>query len=152
MSFTLENLNSRQKLAIEAAHRALKTSYSPYSKFSVGAALLLTNGHIIEGSNQENIAYPSGLCAERVALFYASSKFPNVPVKAIAITAKANGFEINSPVAPCGSCRQVMAETQTRFNNKVRIIMMGDKGAVQIMDSVDAILPFMFHADELKKH
>lgn len=145
-------LNEEDRMLLDHAKKAIESAYAPYSEYHVGAAVLLENGEIICGNNQENIAYPSGLCAERVALFYASSKYPDVPVKAIAITAKANGFEINSPVAPCGSCRQVMAETETRFKNKLKIIMMGDKGAVQIMEGVDTILPFMFHADELKKH
>jgi cytidine deaminase len=149
---SIAELNPGDRALLSRAKEAIKSAYAPYSAYHVGAAVLLENGKIICGNNQENIAYPSGLCAERVALFYASSKYPDVPVKAIAITAKASGFEINSPIAPCGSCRQVMAETETRFKNKLKIIMMGDKGAVQIMEGVDSILPFMFHADELKKH
>ena len=148
---SITELNQEDRVLLDRAKEALKSAYAPYSAYYVGAAVLLENNEIICGNNQENIAYPSGLCAERVALFYASSKYPDIPVKVIAITAKANGFEINSPVAPCGSCRQVMAETETRFKNKLRVIMMGDTGKVQIMEGVESILPFMFHADELKK-
>ena len=147
-----EELSNEDSALFAAAEKAISKAYAPYSHFKVGAAVLLENGEVITGNNQENAAYPSGLCAERVALFYASSIFPDIPVKTIAISAKAENFQFKGPVAPCGSCRQVMAETETRFKNKLKIIMMGDKGAVQIMEGVDTILPFMFHADELKKH
>ena len=141
---------ARQKL-IDTANNAKKSAYAPYSGFKVGAAALLENGEIITGNNQENAAYPSGLCAERVALFYASSKHPDVAVKTIAISANTENFELHGPVAPCGSCRQVMAETENRFHNKLRIIMKGISGKIYLVEGVNNLLPWMFIADELKK-
>jgi cytidine deaminase len=117
----------------------------------VGAAVLLDNGKIFTGNNQENVAYPSGICAERVALFYASSQYPDIPVKAIAISARARGFKINSPVTPCGSCRQVMAETENRFQQKMKLIMRGENGKINVVDGIKNLLPLMFRAEELKK-
>ena len=135
----------------EKAYEALKTSYSPYSHFAVGAALLLKNGEIILGSNQENGAYPSGLCAERVALFYAGATFPNVPVKAIAIAANHNGTPTDNPVAPCGGCRQVMIETRTIGKEPITLIMVGKKRVV-VVDDVSHMLPFSFtNMDEFLK-
>jgi cytidine deaminase len=136
---------------MELAIKATDFAYAPYSTFRVGAAVLLKNGKIFTGNNQENMAYPSGLCAERVALFYAASQYPDVAVKAIAVTAHASDFEIDHPVAPCGACRQVMAETENRSQEKMRLIMMGEKGKVQIIEGVDNILPLMFHEENLKK-
>ncbi len=147
----IEELESEDSMLLAKAVEAAGNAYAPYSAFRVGAAVLLENGEIITGNNQENAAYPSGLCAERVALFYASSVYPDVPVKAIAITAKAENFTIEEPVAPCGACRQVMAETENRFNNKLRIIMMGETGVVQVVEGMESLLPSAFHSDELKK-
>ncbi len=144
-------LSSEDSDLFAAAETAIPQAYAPYSGFKVGAAVLLENGEIITGNNQENAAYPSGLCAERVALFYASSKFPDVPVKTIAISAQATDFSFKGPVAPCGSCRQVMAETENRFQNNVRIIMKGVSGKIYIIEGINNLLPWMFIADELKK-
>ena len=115
-----------QELAI-AAKKASNTAYSPYSKFKVGAAVLLENGKIISGSNQENSAYPSGLCAERVALFYANSQHPKIAIKAIAIVAFHNNNELEQPVYPCGSCRQVIIESQSRQKNPIQVLFIGKK-------------------------
>ena len=139
-----------QNLLLEAKN-AVDNSYAPYSEFHVGAAVLLENGKIIKGSNQENSAYPSGLCAERVALYYANSQYPNVAVKAIAITAKAEHFIIESPIAPCGACRQVMAETEHRQKNKIRVIMQGTKGPVIATKGIENLLPMVFQEEKLKK-
>ncbi len=146
-----KELESEDDKLLQKAVDAVKNAYAPYSTFSVGAAVLLENGEIITGNNQENAAYPSGLCAERVALFYASSQYPDVAVKAIAITAKAKNFTIKEPVAPCGSCRQVMAETENRFGKKLKVIMMGEEGVIQVVDGMESLLPSAFHAEELKK-
>lgn len=130
---------------IEAAKNALKRAYAPYSEFKVGAALRLDDNTIVEGNNQENSAYPSGLCAERVALFYAGAEFPGKKVKDIAVVAlslKKPGF--SQIVTPCGGCRQVMLETQHRQNEKIRIILCSVKGDGIIFGSVDDILPFSF--------
>jgi cytidine deaminase len=144
-------LAEEDRTLLEEAVKSLKKSYAPYSAFHVGASVLLANGEIIVGNNQENVAYPSGLCAERVALFYASSQFPNTPVKAIAITARSRDFLVDEPVTPCGSCRQVMAETENRNHMKMKVIMRGETGKIYVVEGIQSILPLMFHAEKLKK-
>ncbi len=139
-----------QKLLNEAA-KACEKAYAPYSEYNVGAALLLDNGKIITGNNQENVAYPSGLCAERVAMFYASSQYPDAKILTIAITARSHNFTISQPVTPCGSCRQVMAEYENRQQQAVRVILSGETGKIQLINNVDTLLPLAFHAAELKK-
>jgi len=146
-----EELPAADRELLKAAKQAISQAYAPYSAYQVGAAVLLDNGLIITGNNQENAAYPSGLCAERGALFYASSQYPDVPVKAIAITARARDFRVESPVAPCGACRQVLAETESRFNNNIRLIMTGDNGKIHVAEGIGNLLPFMFQAEGLKK-
>lgn len=146
-----DELPSADLELLNEATRAASDAYAPYSKFHVGAALRLENGKIIRGNNQENVAYPSGLCAERVALFYASANYPNQKVESIAVTASTNEFEIKDPVSPCGSCRQVMAETEKKQNNSIRVIMKGENGKVYISENVKNLLPLMFKADQLKK-
>ena len=134
--------NSYKELANKAIE-ALQSSYSPYSQFAVGAAVLLQNGEIILGSNQENGAYPSGLCAERVALFYAGVAHPKVPVEAIAIIARHKGKTIPEPVAPCGGCRQVMMETHNISRKPYKVIMIGEN-RIFVVDDVKYLLPFTF--------
>jgi cytidine deaminase len=128
---------------LEEALKATRQSYAPYSHFNVGAAVLLENGEIVQGSNQENAAYPSGLCAERVALFYANSRFPNIPIRAIAITSAVNNRQNTTPAFPCGSCRQVLLECETRQQQPIRIIM-GGSHEIKIMDSSKDLLPLCF--------
>ena len=125
------------------ARRITGQAYAPYSGFFVGAAVLLENGMIITGNNQENSAYPSGLCAERVALFYANANYPDSNVKAIAISAAKNGVLVNEPVKPCGSCRQALAETEVRFENPIRIILDG-QDSILILNGVESLLPLSF--------
>ena len=136
---------------LDQAVTATLNAYVPYSGYRVGAAVLLENGKVVTGNNQENMAYPSGTCAERVALFYAASQYPDVAVEAIAITASAADFDISEPVTPCGSCRQVMAETENRQNKEIKVIMKGETGNVFITKGIQNILPLVFKADELKK-
>jgi len=136
---------------LRQAQEAIEGSYAPYSEFRVGAAVLLENGEVIKGSNQENAAYPSGLCAERVAIFHAKSKYPGLKVKSIAITAASDNFITKSPITPCGACRQVIAETESRQNGKIRIIMKGQEGIVQAVNGIENLLPFMFEEEQLKK-
>lgn len=145
------DLPKKDSILLQHAISAAQTAYAPYSSFRVGAAVLLGNGEVITGSNQENAAYPSGMCAERVALYYASSRFPGIPVIAIAITAQTNDFEIEGPITPCGSCRQVMSESEMRFEKKIKLIMQADKGKIYLTDGVSQMLPLMFHAEKLKK-
>ena len=134
---------------IEAAREVTKSSYAPYSKFNVGAAVLLANGETITGSNQENAAYPSGLCAERVALFYANSKYPDIPVQAIAIACSVNSDFIEEPAPPCGSCRQVMIETETRYKSPIKVYLVG-RNKVRVINDADQLLPMSFDGEFLK--
>ena len=127
-------------LAIEATHR----SYAPYSHFHVGAAVRLENGEEIIGCNQENAAYPSGLCAERTALFSAGAQYPDVPVEMLAIAARGTDGELLSePVSPCGSCRQVIIESETRAGHPIRILLYGRK-CIYVIDGIRALMPLMF--------
>jgi len=136
-----------QRIIIDSKNASMR-AYSPYSGFNVGASVLLENGEIISGNNQENAAYPSGLCAERVAIFYANSKFPEIPVKAIAICAfNKNGF-LKTPITPCGSCRQVILETEMRFNTPIAIILIGQK-TIQIIENISQLLPLSFKKSDL---
>lgn len=133
------------------AREAVKTSYSPYSKFAVGAAVKLANGQIVMGSNQENAAYPSGLCAERVAMFAAAAQFPNVAMESIAIAIESPHHDTEGPIAPCGACRQVMIEYEHLHQHPMHVIMDAEKGNVVKVNKASDLLPFDFHADHLKK-
>ena len=144
------DLSSEEKNLLQKANESVKNAYAPYSNFLVGAAVLLHNNEIVLGNNQENAAYPSGLCAERVAVFYASSKFPNVAIKAIAIVCQKNNKEINDLASPCGACRQAIAEYETRDNKQIRIIMPGENGRIYIAKSIQSLLPLMFNSKLLK--
>jgi cytidine deaminase len=149
-SGTSELPEEEQQLLQQAAKSASR-SYAPYSEFHVGAAVLLENGEVICGSNQENAAYPAGLCAERVALFYANSKYPGVTVKALAISAHADHFVIDKPISPCGTCRQVIAETENRQQSKIKILMQGESGSVNMIEGIENLLPLTFYEEKLKK-
>ena len=147
-----EDLIEADRILLESAQQVLIDAYAPYSAYQVGAAVLLDNGEVVTGSNQENVAYPSGLCAERVALFYASSRFPDAVVKSIAVAAHSKEFKIKDTVSPCGACRQVLAETEKRFDHPIRVIMQGKNKEIIVTDGINNLLPMMFHADELKKY
>jgi cytidine deaminase len=121
-----------------------KNAYAPYSKFRVGAALLLDNGKIVLGSNQENAAYPSGLCAERVAIFQAGSIYPDAKILKLVITAASDTNQTTAPIPPCGSCRQSIAEYEIKQETPIEIYFMGEIGAVYKSDSIKNLLPFMF--------
>ena len=144
-------LKESDKKLIKSAVDAAKTAYAPYSGFRVGVAARLEGGKIVNGSNQENAAYPSGLCAERVVLFYAQSKYPDVGAEAIAVYAKSDDFRLDKPVTPCGACRQVIAEHENRHGKKVRVIMGGSNGSVQVTEGIESLLPLMFMMEQLKK-
>jgi cytidine deaminase len=134
---------SIQKL-MDKAHKARDRAYAPYSSFKVGAALQLNSGEIITGNNQENAAYPSGLCAERVAIFYAGSQYPEATIHSIAISAKSLHSKITKVVPPCGACRQVLAEYEVKQNSLIEIYFMGESGKVVKSNSVKDILPLIF--------
>jgi len=146
-----EELTQDDKELVQRAREAANVAYAPYSNFHVGAAILLENGEVVIGSNQENAAYPSGLCAERVAIFSASTQFPGVAVKTLAITAKSGNFIIDAPIPPCGSCRQVLSEYEHMYKKPIRIILSGETGKVLIIDKVEDILPLSFKSGDLKK-
>lgn len=131
--------------AIESSHKA----YAPYSNFKVGASVLLANGKIITGSNQENAAYPSGLCAERVALFYANSEFPDIAIESLAICAQNKSGMLKLPVPPCGSCRQVLLESETRYKNDIKVILIGTN-LIQVIENSKQLLPLFFNDENLK--
>ena len=140
---SLEQLDPRDRELAQAAIDATKSAYAPYSHFNVGAAVRLDNGEIIKGSNQENAAYPSGICAERTAMFYASANYPENTMTAIAITASQNGALCENPVSPCGACRQVMAEYQTKGGHPMEILLIGGR-KIWKFGKVDDVLPLIF--------
>ena len=144
-------LNITDQELLEKAKEAVSSSHAPYSRYHVGAAVRMANGAVFSGSNQENMAFPAGLCAERVAVFAAVSNFPNVPIAAIAITAIADAFEISEPVPPCGMCRQAIVEYEMKYGNKIRLILGGHSGNVYIIESMKTLLPLTFHEDGLAK-
>jgi len=146
--YSFDELKSQDKLLIEKSREVAKKAYAPYSKFNVGAAILLANDEIICGNNQENAAYPSGICAERTAIFYANANYPDVPVLKVAISVYFKSDFIEMPVPPCGSCRQVLLETENRFNQPIQILMAG-KHKIFVIENVKSLLPLTFGNDFL---
>jgi cytidine deaminase len=146
----IDALPQEDKTLMEAAMKAAHTAYAPYSRFFVGAAVRLENGSIVLGSNQENAAYPSGLCAERVALFSVGAHHPQTSVTAIAVTAFIGDLNHLHPVSPCGGCRQVMSEFEHRYSKPIKMIMMAEQGKIIVLDSVRDLLPFTFNSDSMK--
>lgn len=155
LKFTLRVFADANELSKEdasllaSAKSALKDAYAPYSNFKVAATVLLANGEIVTGTNQENAAFPAGICAEGTALSAASALHPNVAVNKIAITVKSGTHIIKHPVAPCGICRQRLLEYETRFNNNIEIILMGEEGEVYSVTSVKDLLPLNFSKEDL---
>ena len=145
-----DELPEDDRMLIEQARKSVMSAYAPYSRFSVGAAVLLENGTIMLGNNQENASYPIGMCAERVAVFAAAANYPGVKIKAIAITALSKQFLIDKPITPCGACRQAIAEYEHRYKNPIRLIMVGESGKVLVADSIKHFLPYQFTGDDLK--
>ncbi|MEG1839543.1 MAG: cytidine deaminase [Bacteroidaceae bacterium] len=137
------------KALIDQAVEATKRSYAPYSKFSVGAAALLANGVTVTGTNQENAAYPSGLCAERTTLFYANSQYPDQAVTALAIAARTERGFINHPIPPCGACRQVILETEKRYQQTIKILLYGAEH-IYIIEGVAGLLPLSFDKSDME--
>ena len=141
---SIEELPEEIQKLMHRAEEAREKAYAPYSKFNVGAAVLLTNGEVIDGNNQENGAFPSGLCAERVALFTAGANYPGIGVKALFITARPKSLDLEKPVAPCGGCRQVMAETEFRQASPMRIFFRGSTGPIIEAEGTESLLPYLF--------
>lgn len=141
---TLDELSAEDRALVEEARRQTATSYAPYSRFHVGAAIRLENGETIAGSNQENAAFPSGLCAERTAAFYAHARYPEAKFETIAIAAVGtDGLELRDPIAPCGACRQSLLEYETLAGHDVRVILTA-RDRVFILPSVRSTLPLAF--------
>lgn len=143
------SMSTEDQALLSSARSALDRAYAPYSNFRVAAAVKLSNGEVIEGTNQENAAYPSGLCAERVALFAAKSRYPDAAVESIAIVT--HHEELSSPVAPCGACRQVILEYQTNQKPPIHFLLSARKGTVYTLSDARSLLPLHFSKEDLKK-
>ena len=146
---TLEDLPPEDQELLNEAASFANNSYSPYSDFKVGAALRLQNGQLIGACNQENIAYPSGLCGESICILSAGAQYPGIPIKALAVTTISG--ESDELVTPCGVCRQVIAEYEQRYQTSIRIIMRGKTGKIFTAPSINTLLPLMFEHAEVKK-
>jgi cytidine deaminase len=147
----LSELTDLEKQLVEKSRQVTDNAYAPYSGFRVGAAILLDSGTIITGSNQENGAYPSGLCAERVAIFSASSLYPGKDMIAIAIAAKSSRTNAFQPVSPCGACRQVMMEYEALQNKPIKMLLSQEQGSILLVEKVEDLLPLAFKGEKLKK-
>ena len=146
---SFEELSQSEKDFMNQAIEIRKKAYAPYSKFQVGAAIVLDNGVVLQGSNQENAAYPSGLCAERVVIFYAGANYPNNKITKLFISATPSDRDSENPIPPCGSCRQSIAEYEIKQDLPIEIYFMGAKGAVYKSNSLKNLLPFMFDKSNL---
>ncbi|QTD37321.1 cytidine deaminase [Polaribacter batillariae] len=140
----ISELPKEDEMLMRKAIEARKNAYAPYSKFNVGAALLLENNKIVLGNNQENAAYPSGMCAERVAIWNAGSRFPDIKILKLAITASSTISKVNKPVGPCGACRQTLLEFEINQKQPFEILFMGEVGEVVKTESLLSLLPFSF--------
>lgn len=146
---SLDELSKEVRGLMEKAIEVRNNAYAPYSKFNVGAALLLDNGEIISGSNQENASYPSGLCAERTAIYYAGATYPKAQILRMAITAASQNQKTTSPIPPCGACRQAIAEYEVKQKRPIEIYFMGEVGAVAKSNSLANLLPLIFDSSAL---
>lgn len=145
-----EELTESDRELIGRAKSATWTAYAPYSHFQVGAAARLEDGTIVTGSNQENAAFPSGLCAERTTLFYANAQYPDRAVTELAVAAYANGHFLKAPIPPCGACRQVILGVEERYHKPVRILLFGEDGTY-VVDSIKALLPLQFVGETMNE-
>ena len=145
----IEELDSTDANLLLRAKEAAKDAYAPYSNFKVGSAVLLDNDVIVIGNNQENAAYPVSLCGERNAIFSAAAQYPNTPIRRVAITIISQHGNIDRPVPPCGSCRQVIYENETRHDCDIKLILQGDIGVIYLVDTVKDILPLLFDSSYL---
>lgn len=146
--YSYDELSEEYKKLIELAKENSRNAYAPYSQFNVGAVVLLENGVTVNGNNQENSAYPSSLCAERVAMYAANANYPNISPKAIAIAANTKGEFLKSPITPCGSCRQVLLESEVRYNKPIEVILYGSEH-IYIISNVKDLLPLCFEKESL---
>ena len=139
-----KNLPEDEKTLVEQAYNIAEKAYAPYSKFYVGASVLLEDGTVVLGSNQENIAFPSGTCAERTALFYAGANFPDKKIKKIVVVAKGDFVDTENVLSPCGSCRQVMLESEQRQKEPIEVILVSQNEKTIRLKQVQDLLPFAF--------
>jgi len=146
---SLNELDNEIQELMHIAIEARKKAYAPYSKFNVGAAILLDNKEIVTGNNQENAAFPSGLCAERVAIYSAGAKYPENSILIMAISANSSKHQVTQPIAPCGACRQSIAEYENKQKEPIKIYFMGDKGPIIKVNSLKDLLPFGFNSSYL---
>lgn len=146
---SFEKLPKEAQHLMEKAFEARNAAYAPYSKFKVGAAILLDNKEVVTGSNQENASYPSGLCAERTAIYYAGSKFPEAKIEKIAISAKSMNHRLMTPIPPCGACRQAISEYEVKQETPIEIYFMGEGGKVLKSNSLKDLLPLGFDGSYL---
>lgn len=146
--YEMAELSEEDRQLVEAAKKATNGSYAPYSKFLVGAAVRLQDGNIVVGANQENAAYPSGLCAERTALFAAGAQHPTQPVVALAIAARKGRVFLKKPISPCGACRQVISGVEERYGIPIRIMLYGTEG-ILVSDGISPLLPLSFVDDDM---
>lgn len=148
-AYQFDELPAEYRELVNIAKEMTKAAYSPYSRFSVGAALRLSDGTVVRGCNQENAAYPSGLCAERTAMFAASANHPGLDMRVLAIAAFTNGHFTEQPVSPCGGCRQVMVEFEDRQKEPMTVILYGTEGTY-VIESAKELMPFCFVSESLK--
>ncbi|MEY8021608.1 cytidine deaminase [Muriicola sp. SD30] len=146
---SIAELSAEDAALIEQAQRAREDAYAPYSAFKVGAAVLLQNGQVVIGNNQENASFPSGLCAERVAVFQAGAQYPDIPILKVAIVAGSVKNSSSKPAAPCGNCRQSIFEYEKRYEQPIELLLMGTNGEVYKCSSIKDILPLAFGSDFL---
>ncbi len=158
ISFSYNSYNSPSEMTysdqqlIAQAESSLTKAYAIYSGFHVGASVLLENGKIMSANNQENMAFPSSLCAERVLMYYCKANFPELEIKKIAVTVKSVHGSISEPISPCGSCRQVMLEYEQNQNNNIQVLLKADQGKVYELESINDLLPLSFKTDVLKRY
>ena len=148
---SIHDLSEKERELCLEAEKALHTAHSPYSEFKVGAALGLISGKVVHGSNQENVAYPSGLCAERVALFSFGANNPGEVIETLAVTAFSEGFKIEAPITPCGACLQVLAEYEKRQGSEIEVLLYCLNGIVWKAKGIKSFLPFLFFEGRLHK-
>lgn len=147
---SIDELNNEDAELLRRARQVTESAYVPYSNFRVGAFAKLVNGETVSGTNQENASYPAGICAERTLMSVASTLFPNVGIKTIAISYNNLNGKSNRPISPCGICRQSFVEFQQRTGHPIRVILSGMEGKVQVIENAANLLPFSFSADDMK--
>lgn len=145
----IDELSESDQALCKQAENALASSYSPYSGFRVGTAIRLANGQVVSGSNQENVAYPSGLCAERVALFTIGALYPGIEIESMAVTAASENFQITNPITSCGGCLQVMAEFEQRQKREIEVLFYCINGKILKLQGIKSLMPFVFIEDRL---